>query len=76
MPHIDRDLTMNDFRVGMRVEMHPCTDWWMQGDRFGYVTKVDNTNGRLRVKLDKSKRTVTVPPDLIDPGSFNPNRLF
>ena len=74
---MDREqLTMADFpQAGRRVEMHPCTDWWMRGDRFGTVTKVDKAKGLLHVKLDKSSRTVKVTPDLIDPGSFNPNRL-
>jgi hypothetical protein len=70
-------LTMGDFeKVGIRVEMHPCTDWWMQGDRFGTVVKIDVSNGWLHVKLDRSKRTVVVTPDLIDPGSFNENRFL
>ncbi len=74
---LDRDLTMSDFpKTGVRVEMHPCTDWWMQGDCFGTVVKIDTPNNRLHVKLDKSRRTVVVPPDLIDPGSFNPNRFL
>lgn len=71
----DRDLTLADFPVpGRKVEMHPGTDWWMQGDRFGVVTKVDTQNNLLTIRLDKSGKTIKVGPRLIDPGSFNPNR--
>ena len=44
--------------VGLRVQMHPATDLWMQGDRYGEIVKV----GRklYSVKLDKSGRTVKV----------------
>jgi hypothetical protein len=42
--------TLADFKVGDRVELHPATDMWMRGARFGTVTKV----GRrwLHVRLD------------------------
>ena len=47
-------------RVGDRVELHPCTDDWMRGDRFGEVVKVDrNEEGvvwRVHVRLDKSNK--------------------
>ena len=73
----ERDLIIGDFqKIGRRVEMHPCTDWWMQGDRFGTVTKIDVPNGILSVKLERSNKTVRVAPNLIDPGSFNPNRAL
>ena len=73
----ERDLTIADFpKAGRRVEMHPATDWWMMGDRFGTVTRVDHVAGLLHVKLDKSERTIRVKPDMIDPGSFNPNRFL
>jgi len=73
----DRDLTIEDFpKAGRRVEMHPCTDWWMMGDRFGTVTKVDHEAKILHVKLGRSGKTIKVKPTLIDPGSFNPNRFL
>lgn len=71
------ELTMEDFpKAGFRVEMHPCTDWWMMGDRFGYISKVDQEKGLLHVRLDRSGKTIKVLPRLIDPGSFNPNRFL
>lgn len=72
---MDRECTMDDFqKEGRRVEIHPCTDWWMMGARFGTVVKIDRAAGLLHVKLDKLRKAVVVPPRLIDPGSFNPNR--
>ena len=58
----DDEATMNDFTVGQRVELHPGTDRWMMGDRFGQVTKVDATKGIVRVKLDVSKKSLNFLP--------------
>ena len=52
----------NDRKIaweGKRVELHPGTDRWMMGDRYGKVVSV--TNKALKVKLDKSGLTVTLP---------------
>jgi hypothetical protein len=53
------------FRVGDRVQLHPCTNSWMRGDRFGDVVRA----GRLActVKLDKSGRTSTFRNELLLP---------
>lgn len=44
------------FRVGDRVELHPGTDAWMRGDRYGTVEKL----GRkwVYVRMDKSGKLV------------------
>ena len=49
--------------LGERVELHPGTDAWMRGDRYGEVVGV----GRkwLRVLMDWSGRTLRVSPDRI-----------
>ena len=54
------EYTIADFAVGMRVELHPATDAWMFGDRFGDVVKV----GRklVHVAMDRSGRTRRVHP--------------
>jgi len=44
------------FPLRVRVEMHPCTDQWMQGDRFGTVT--GHKGDLVRVKLDISKKSL------------------
>ena len=51
------------FKANDRVQLHPCTDSWMRGDKYGEVVKV----GRLTctVKLDKSGRTSTFRNELL-----------
>lgn len=52
---------MKDFKLGTRVELHPATDLWMRGARFGEVIAI----GRkfLHVKLDASpRRVITIAP--------------
>ena len=62
--------SVTQFRRGDRVQLHPATDAWMMGDRFGTVVKV----GRdlLHVNMDRSGRTRRVPPRLI--GDILPRR--
>jgi len=43
--------TCTDFSVGDRVELHPATDMWMRGARFGTVVKIGRTY--VHVRLDK-----------------------
>lgn len=61
---------MKDYRIGKRCQLHPATDRWMMGDRYGVITKVskkswsyldpkDIRNGhRITVRLDKSGKTL------------------
>lgn len=63
---------MKDYRIGMRAELHPATDAWMRGDRYGdivsiskrarsYIDPQDPRNGHtFRVKMDRSGKTLTV----------------
>lgn len=55
--------------IGKRVELHPATDAWMSGDRYGAIVKTTLRTANLidpresalvfvTVKLDKSGRTV------------------
>ena len=46
------------YRVGQRVELHPATDWWMRGARFGEVVKVGRS--LYHVRLDRTGRVVKV----------------
>jgi hypothetical protein len=41
-------------RVGDRVELHPATDAWMAGDRFGQVIDVSPRGDSVRVAFDRS----------------------
>lgn len=61
-----------DFRIGMRAELHPATDAWMRGDRYGEIVAVskrvrtfldprDPRNGHtFTIKMDKSGRKLRV----------------
>lgn len=51
---------MEDFTVGARVQLHPATDLWMRGARFGEIVKV----GRkwLHVKVDRTGKVVKLSP--------------
>jgi len=63
---------MADARIGMRAELHPATDAWMQGDRYGDIVSVskrersfvdprDPRNGRIfTVLMDRSGRKLRV----------------
>lgn len=55
----------NGYSVGDRVEIHPGTDLWMQGARYGVVVGMSITpDDRVRVKLDKlPKRTFSGSAD-------------
>jgi hypothetical protein len=46
--------------VGQRVSMHPATDAFMMGDRYGNVVKVGKT--KIHVKMDRSGKTRLVLP--------------
>ena len=53
---------MHDYNreiIGTRVQLHPATDEWMQGDRYGEIVKAGRT--LYSVKLDKSGRTRRFP---------------
>ena len=44
----------NGYNVGDRVELHPGTDLWMRGARYGTVVGMSLTSkDRVRVEVDK-----------------------
>ena len=56
------DFDVDYFRPGDRVQMHPATDLWMRGARYGTVI---GTRGKknVRVKLDALLRNRIVGRD-------------
>ena len=52
---------LRKFKVGERVELHPGTDRWMMGDRYGEVAKIGTKF--VSVKLDKSGKTLKFTAD-------------
>lgn len=61
------------FKPGERIELHPATDMWMRGARFGTVVKELPPKPawfwvrEVRVKLDKWPRPLTFRKDLVNP---------
>ena len=49
--------------VGRRVELHPATDAWMRGDRYGEVVKIGRT--LIHVRMDRSGKVRKVSADLL-----------
>ena len=45
-------------KVGQRVELHPGTDRWMRGDRYGVVTGVYGDAGLIEVAMDRSRQVI------------------
>lgn len=63
-------------KTGVRVELHPGSNRWMRGDRYGEIVWVEtldySTLDRdrlpdIRVKLDKSRVTVYLPGEMVFP---------
>lgn len=46
--------------IGDRVELHPATNAWMFGDRFGEVARIGRKY--VHVKMDRSGRTLQLIP--------------
>jgi hypothetical protein len=63
-------MTVHDFKKGQRVELHPGTDRWMRGDRFGTVTSLFPKRNKVYVYLEKSGKTLGFFPGDILPSSW------
>lgn len=67
------------FTPGERIELHPATDMWMRGARFGDVIKelpaTVTRPARVRVKLDKWPRPLTFRKDLVNPIDPTPGQV-
>jgi hypothetical protein len=51
-----------EIMLGQRVELHPNTDEWMMGDRYGQIIDISSETGNIRVLMDKSLRELIVHP--------------
>lgn len=56
-------MTREDFHPGQRVQTHPATDAWMQGDRYGVVRSIGGI--WIHVTLDSGRCRKMRPADLI-----------
>lgn len=57
-----QDATMADFQLGQHVELHPATDRWMMGDRYGTIIRVSLIFDRVTLRMDKSGRKLSFRP--------------
>jgi len=55
--------TLDGIREGDRVQLHPATDHWMRGDRFGDVVRIGRS--MVSVLLDKSGRVIRIRPIML-----------
>jgi hypothetical protein len=53
--------TLRDLKVGQRVQLHPATDRWMRGDRWGVVYKLGRKYAELVMEV--SGHHVKVSPE-------------
>lgn len=53
---------MEGIKIKDRVELHPSTDAWMMGDRYGEVVAIASTGRYVKVLLDKSGRILKFHP--------------
>lgn len=57
------------YTMGTRVELHPATDAWMRGDRYGEIVAVVEKHGHVtsvRVRMDKSGRVLRLDPTRVE----------
>jgi hypothetical protein len=53
-----------EYKIGDRVELHPGTDQWMMGARYGLVIGTSITElDRIKIKLDKYEKTFYTTED-------------
>jgi len=55
-------VTETEILIGQRVEMHPSTDLWMMGDRYGEIINISSETGNITIKMDKSLTEIIVHP--------------
>lgn len=53
--------------IGLRVELAAYTDHRIRGDRYGEIVGYGIRRSDVRVKLDKSGRTIRIHGDAVQP---------
>lgn len=53
------------FREGQRIELHPASDLWMAGARYGTVVRIGTK--KVEVSLDKLTGLHHIPPGMLRP---------
>ena len=50
---------MTEYQIGDRVQLHPATDDWVRGDRYGQIVSMPSTRDRFKryeILMDRSNR--------------------
>lgn len=56
-------MKLSDCRKNMRVAIHPASDWYMRGERFGTIVNVGRKYALVR--MDRSQVAKNFHPDNI-----------
>jgi hypothetical protein len=57
-------MTLSDFFVGDRIQLHPASERWMRGDRYGEVVSLGRKY--LKVRMDSGPTFKVDPRDVIE----------
>ena len=57
---------MHKFHIGNRVQVHPATDAWMRGNKYGSVLSIGRKY--ITVLMDRDKRRLKFTRDLLLPA--------
>jgi hypothetical protein len=55
------------YKLGQRIKIHPATDAWMQGDRYGVVVKVGRDLVHVRCDASGRVRKFSIVAELVEP---------
>ena len=59
---------LTDFIPGQRVQLHPATDAWMSGDRYGVVVHVGKVRPSLKNPRVRNRATRATLQTRVNPG--------
>jgi hypothetical protein len=57
-----KKMKLKDFKIHNRVQLHPATDTWMRGDKYGEVIKIGTK--LIHLKMDSGK-VIKISPSII-----------
>lgn len=55
----------SDYRVGDRIELHPATDLWMRGARYGIVAAIGRKYVHIRLSMHEVKQYRVLPDNIL-----------
>ena len=54
------------YEVGDRVKLHPATNYWMRGDRYGEVVHFGSRTNTYKIKLDSGRFVRTQEKNILE----------